>query len=388
MVSFTEIILTRFRMRCTYRAAGTFALRRRKALPVQGGTCGKPRILILSVCLLSGASITHADKNFVDCSKESLGSALANVKDKDLTIQFTGVCAGPVAIKTDGLTLKGVGTAVIDGAGQDAVTIAGTDNVTLSDFEVRNGLNGIVGLSGAHLTLSNVSAHDNLVFGITLQTASSASLSGVSATNNGVHGLDLKTGSAATVTGSLTASANRVFGINVNGSSITFAQATVTASGNALGIQIATNANAFLNDSATIINATDNLSVGLTVVSGAHLVSFGGKINVSGNPVAGVSVNSKAGLDLDAGSTLTSSNNGAGVLIQEASVMTVFNTPQFSGVPGFSTVNANHNTGDGIRVQTGSTLTLSNQARILIRRTAEPGLSPTTASARRSSIPR
>ena len=105
--------------------------------------------------------------------------------------------AGPVAIKTDGLTLKGVGTAVIDGAGQDAVTIAGTDNVTLSDFEVRNGLNGIVGLSGAHLTLSNVSAHDNLVFGITLQTTSSASLSGVSATNNGVHGLDLDTGSAA-----------------------------------------------------------------------------------------------------------------------------------------------------------------------------------------------
>ena len=139
----------------------------------------------------------------------------------------------------------------------------------------------------------------------------------------------------------------------------------MTASGNALGIQIATNANAFLNDPATIINATDNLSVGLTVVSGAHLVSFGGKINVSGNPVAGVSVNSKAGLDLDAGSTLTSSNNGAGVLIQEASVMTVFNTPQFSGVPGFSTVNAHDNTGDGVRVQTGSTLTLSNQARIV-----------------------
>jgi hypothetical protein len=103
------------------------------------------------------------------------------------------------------------------------------------------------------------------------------------------------------------------------------------------------------------------------------LVSFGGKINVSGNPVAGVSVNSKAGLDLDAGSTLTSSNNGAGVLIQEASVMTVFNTPQFSGVPGFSTVNAHDNTGDGIRVQTGSTLTLSNQARILSTKNGRTG---------------
>src|SRR6185369_4037507 len=100
----------------------------------------KPRILVLSVCLLTGASITHAQKNFVDCSKESLASALAKVTEKDQTIQFTGVCSGPLAIKADGLTLKGVGTAVIDGAGQDAVTIAGTDNVTLSDFEVRNGL--------------------------------------------------------------------------------------------------------------------------------------------------------------------------------------------------------------------------------------------------------
>jgi hypothetical protein len=237
--------------------------------------------------------------------------------------------------------------------------------VTLSDFEVRNGLNGIVGINGAHLTLSNVSSHDNAGLGITLQAASSALLSDVSATDNGLHGLDVQTGSAATVRGSLTASGNRVFGVNVNGSSITFAEATVVASGNALGIQIATSADAFINDSATTINVTNNHSTGLTVVSGAHLVSFGGVVTASGNPVAGVSVNSKGGLDLDAGSTLTSSGNGVGVLIQHASVMTVFNNPQFSGVPGFSTVNANQNTVAGIRVLTGSTLTLSNQARIL-----------------------
>jgi len=94
-------------------------------------------------------------------------------------------------------------------------------------------------------------------------------------------------------------------------------------------------------------------------------VSFGGTINASGNPSAGVSVNSKAGLDLDAASTLTSTGNGVGVLIQQGSVMTVFNTPQFSGAPGFSTVNANQNSSAGIRVLTSSTLTLSNQARIV-----------------------
>ena len=45
--------------------------------------------------------------------------------------------------------------------------------------------------------------------------------------------------------------------------------------------------------------------------------------------------------------------------------MTVFNTPQFSGVPGFSTINATANTRGGIRVLTGSTLTLSNQAKVV-----------------------
>jgi hypothetical protein len=134
---------------------------------------------------------------------------------------------------------------------------------------------------------------------------------------------------------------------------------------NAVGIQIATNASAFINDSATVLNANNNLATGLTVVSGAHLVSFGGTINVSGNPVVGVSVNSKSGVDLDAASVLNSFNNGDGVLVQQNSVMTVFNTPQFSGVPGFSTVNTHDNSSNGMRVLRGAAVTLTNQARII-----------------------
>jgi hypothetical protein len=44
--------------------------------------------------------------------------------------------------------------------------------------------------------------------------------------------------------------------------------------------------------------------------------------------------------------------------------MTVFNNPQFSGVAGFSTINANGNPGNGIAVLSGSTLTLANSAAI------------------------
>ena len=332
------------------------------------------RVLCVSLCLLNVASVANAAKGFVDCAKRSLADAVSDVKEKDLTIQFTGVCQGPVVITADGLSLTGVGTAVIDGGGGDAVTVAGATRVALANFAVRNGLNGIVGINGAHLTLNGVSSEDNAVFGITLQTTSSAVLTNVTANHNRVHGFDVETGSSATVTGSLTASDNGVFGINVNGSAITFAQATVVANGNALGIQIATGASGFINDSATTVTATNNFSVGLTIVSGAHLVSFGGTINASGNPIAGVSVNSKAGLDLDAASTLNSTNNGAGLLLQDASVMTVFNTPMFSGAPGFSTVNASHNTQDGVRVLSGSTLTLSNQAKVVSSENGGTGL--------------
>ena len=164
--------------------------------------------------------------------------------------------------------------------------------------------------------------------------------------------------------GALNAIGNGVFGINVNGSAMTMSQATVSATGNVLGVQIGTNANAFLADPTSTINATNNLATGLTIVSGSELVSFGGTINATGNAGVGVSVSSMSGLDLDAGSKLNLVGNGDGLLVQTNSVMSVFNTPQFSGVPGFSTIDARNNTRTGVRVLSDARLTLVNQARL------------------------
>jgi hypothetical protein len=302
--------------------------------------------------------------NPLDCSKRSLADGIASPRDKAPVITFTGVCTGPIVIQTDGVTLEGVGQAVIEGGAQDAVTIAGTARVTLVSVEVRNSRNGIVADNGAHLSLTDVNVHGNRATGISLRTGSTVVLRDVTIAQNGLHGLDVQGGSAVTVNGSLNATSNQVFGINVNGSSLTISQATVTAIGNVLGVQIGTNANAFIADSSSVINANNNLATGLTVVSGSHLVSFGGTINASGNGGVGVSVNSKSGLDLDAGSLLDSSGNGDGVLVQQNSVMTVFNNPQFSGAPGFSTVSARNNTRTGLRVLNDSVVTLSNQARV------------------------
>ena len=268
----------------------------------------------------------------------------------------------------------GVGTAIIEGNGQDAVTVEGANGVSLTNIEVRNGANGILGLNGAHISLTDIRVHDNQAFGISLQTGSSADLVEVSVSGNGLHGLDMQTGTAATISGTFTSTGNRVFGVNANGSALTFSHADATMNGNAVGMQVATGANAFLNDPETVVSLSNNFATGLTIVSGAHMVSFGGTINASGNPVNGISLNSKAGLDLDAGSTVECSGNGDGLQIQQASEMTVFNIPQFSGVPAFSTVDCHDNNGNGIVVRNASSLRVSNQAEVISNGNGATGL--------------
>jgi Right handed beta helix region len=332
-------------------------------------------LALLSCCFLAKATTASADDVVgLDCSQKSLADAVRDVRDDRRTIiLFTGICAGPITIRTDGLTIIGVSPAIIDGGGSDAVTVSGAGRVSLAYLEVRNGLNGIHAVNGAHLTLAGVTAHDNAVSGISLQTASSAALFNVAANDNGAHGLDVGNGAAATVGGSLTATGNHFAGLNVNGSTITFSQATVVANGNALGVQIAGGANAIISDPATVINADHNVVTGLRV-AGARMLIVGGTFNASDNPVSGVSVKSNGGLDLDATATLNSAGNGDGVVVQDGSVLSVFNTPQLSGLMGFSTLNVHNNTGNGVRVLTGSTLALTSQGRVMSTQNSRTGL--------------
>ena len=124
--------------------------------------------------------------------KHSLADAVADAAGKAAVITFTGVCAGPVVIQADGLTLQGIGEAIIDGGGQDAVSIAGAGRVSLAGIEIRNGRHGIVAVNGAHVSLTALNVHDNVVSGISLQTGSSAVFMDVTTAQNGVHGLDVQ----------------------------------------------------------------------------------------------------------------------------------------------------------------------------------------------------
>jgi len=149
---------------------------------------------LIVISALAGSAAVYAEPEVVDCGKKSLADAVREASDKNSTITFTGICSGPVVVTMDGLTLKGVGTAIIDGGGADALTLAGTSRVALMDFEVTNGHTGIGIRDGSHVTLTGVNSHDNAHVGVGIQAASSATLTNVIVTGNGSAGVSVDDG--------------------------------------------------------------------------------------------------------------------------------------------------------------------------------------------------
>jgi hypothetical protein len=326
-------------------------------------------ITIAASLLLPGLVLADGDPDRVipvHCERgASLQQAIEYARPGTL-LQLSGTCLGPIHISRNDLTLEGGGNSGIDGQKADALTLSGAQNVSLRNLEIKNGNNGVVETNGAHVVLTNVSVHDNALMGIQLEANSSALISGGSAMHNGVNGVDLEASSSLILSGSYTAKSNAVFGLNVNGSSsVTFQGANLVVDGNTLGIQIGTSSGAFITDGTTTISVSGNATTGLTVVSGAHMVAFGGTIISQNNGVHGISVDSKAGFDLDAAALVESHDNaGDGVHLEEMSVLTMFNTPAFSGAPGVTTLRTYKNGANGISVLTGSNLTVIHQAAI------------------------
>lgn len=190
------------------------------------------RVWLVLFCVLAGATAAYAD-DVVDCSKKSLADAVRDASNKNPVISFTGICAGPIAIAIDGLTLRGVGTAIIDGGGLDAVTVIGASRVSLIDIDVTNGAIGILARNGADVSLTRVNAHDNSSYGIFLQTASSGVLSDVTANNNG-KGLGADDGVSvwvrnSTLTGNLTRDIQLTFAARGDFQTMTFGTYTCDA---------------------------------------------------------------------------------------------------------------------------------------------------------------
>ena len=312
----------------------------------------------------------------VDCSRgQSLQSALERASP-GATIVVEGTCVGAFTVTTAGLQIEGREAATLNGGSKDAITINGAQGIVLTGLTITGGGNGVTAQNAAQATLLRDVVTQNAGSGIVSQSNSSVTVSLGSTSQNGLHGIDVEASSSLVVNGTYTSTGNGVFGIQVNnGSSITLTAATLSVNGNTLGVQLGTNASGFL-DGVSTLNASNNLTVGLTMVSGAHMADFGGSIFANGNGINGISLNSKAGLDLDAGSQVEASNNTVdGVHLEQLSVMTIFNNPQFSGNPGTTTLTAQGNQGDGINELTNSEILVDNVAAVQVTGNASAGLS-------------
>jgi len=330
----------------------------------------KKRGILTLVLFLAGFSLPLlADKKSVDCSKgQNLNAVVENLSPGD-SLTFTGVCNQNVLISTTGVTLSGKGTAVISSPApsSDTLTISGAKRVVLQNFTIQNGLNGMHATGGASITAQNITAQNNAVTGILVEGSSSLYIADATSLNNGMDGVDVENTSSVIFNGNFTARNNAVFGINLGTtSSATVNAGTVSANQNALGIQVSITSSWFLSNPGATVDTLNNATVGLTVVSGSHLFSFGGSIVTSGNGLDGFDIASRSGMDLDAGSQASSFNNGRdGVHAEELSMVNLFNNPQFSGNPGFTSLQLYNNAGDGVNLLNNSQLHMFDQAQIL-----------------------
>jgi hypothetical protein len=318
-----------------------------------------------------------ADKKSVDCGKgPGLNDALQKLSPGD-NLSFTGVCNEAVTITVSGITLTGQGSAVISSpkSTSDALTVAGAQRVTLQGFSVRNGNSGVHATGGAGVTMQNIVAQNNALNGILVEGSSTAYISGSTSQNN-LNGMDVENTSSVIFNGDFLAQSNFVFGINLGTtSSATVNAGTVTATQNALGIQVSITSSWFLSNPGATVRTTNNATVGLTVVSGSHLFSFGGALVSSGNGLDGFDLASRAGMDLDAASQVSSFNNQRdGVHVEELSMLNLFNNPQFSGNPGYTTLQVYNNAGNGVSLLNNSQLHMFLQARILAHNNTTEGI--------------
>lgn len=318
---------------------------------------------LLTLSVPAAASGPYEAAATVDCSRgESLAGAPL-LRFPGATLYVKGTCAGPIAIAASGVQLIGRGAAGIAGGGQDAVTVTGAQRVTLAGLAIGGGANGVVVQRGAQVTLADVAVSGNAQAGILVRSGAGVALQGGSSSGNGFAGVDAEDSSSVALTGRYRAAGNGVFGLQVNdGSSLALRGATLTVAGNTLGVQLGTNASGFM-DAGSRLDTSGNATVGLTLVSGAHMVSFGGQITSGSNGVHGISLNSRAGLDLDAASQVQTSGNGAdGVHLEQLSVMTIFNNPQFSQASGPTLLTASGNGAVGIDLLTGSRILVDDLA--------------------------
>ena len=302
-------------------------------------------LTILTLCLTGGATRAWADQpgaakakaNTVHCDAgQSVNHALRHA-DPGETIHVRGTCHERVVI-TKPVTLKGGGSAVIDGAGVQAVdpefdglvVINGVTNVNLVGLTIQNGTtNGIFAAHGAAVVLNGVTTQYNAIVGIVVSNNSVAEVIDSVTRSNGDGGFDVFTSSSMILRGTFVASDNAIAGGAINGQSI-------------------------LELRGAQVTVANNPVIGIIAGSRSHLAVFGfqssrgSTLNVSGAGFAGIGI-ADSTLTIFSDTVVTATNNGAGLFVVTGNLT----------VPGGNATFVLHDNGVGMNLSKGSSAFLT-----------------------------
>ncbi len=190
------------------------------------------------------------------------------------TIAVWGTCHETVTIEKDGLTIKGMRDAVIDGGGLAAeavVVINAARNITIENLTVRNGVDqGVLAMRQAQGALRGVSMTGNGTVGLSVDR-SHLDIEDVSMTDNGIGGMDAYSGSTIVARGDIVATNNGGDGLAANGKT-------------------------FFEVRGAAVVASDNQGSGISIINDSRLQIFsfpeaqGSSITANNNGFAGIGI--------------------------------------------------------------------------------------------------
>lgn len=239
-------------------------------------------MLIASTLTLLTIGFAQARTLHVNCDKnQSLSFAVSKARSGSV-IMVSGVCRENVYIDQDGITLDGMGTAVLDGShGQDnlegVLIIDQARKTMVRNLSVVNGKHhGIVVRRGSVADLHNITVADHAQNGVFVMQNSQAGLENVHSRDNGNYGIGIIQNSSATFVGLIQATGNANSGILLADNAMADAsKADIESKSNLNGIQFGDHAVLFTT-ATTRIFANENLRDGLFLFNSGTLESAGG----------------------------------------------------------------------------------------------------------------
>jgi parallel beta-helix repeat protein len=300
---------------------------------------------LLCAALLFGLSISPAfagddkhdhDKDVVvDCNKgKTITRALETGRSQrtPLTVLIKGVCYENVVIKADDVTLRGItadaGITGLNPVNDNTVLIIGASRVAIEKLTISGGRNGIVGVDGAHFSISDSHVYGNTATCVLSTRSSSANVNG-NLIENCSRGVAANDSSYVSVTNN-TVQSNSTRGVEVEGAS--HARIGVTNRGQAGPNTI-----------------TGNGEEGIEVANGSNAYIFGNTI--SGNGQDGIAL--YRGVARMLGQNLVEANARYGVFVSDGSSL-FQGQGEFTAGPNHDIIRAN--VMDGVRVFNGSSL--------------------------------